>query len=59
MFYFHRAESLAGEIKDLQGQLADYNMVTILSTVVVTTNRTILSNKLPSEITKRIKIHTI
>lgn len=26
-FHSYRAESLAGEIKDLQGQLADYNMV--------------------------------
>lgn len=30
-FHSYRAESLAGEIKDLQGQLADYNMVHMIS----------------------------
>lgn len=29
----NRAEVLAGEIKDLQGQLADYNMVHYFKTV--------------------------
>lgn len=36
LFYFpFRAEGLAGEIKDLQGQLADYNMVNSCSTIIL------------------------